>query len=469
MTAATRSVQVEEATKTDAYRLIVFNQAGTAVLLESGPSGYDLPLVGIHKFTRSAKEITTVIRDRWCVPSVLLFSGLLEQNPVPLYFAALEAHVRTYASPEGMSWFPVHHAISHLLKNNKQRVLKSSYLKYTNRLAGEDPEPFSRLGWLSHLQDWVTAVIRPLGMKLINFEQLNGCETFSLIRFETTQYPVWFKAVGKPNLREFPITVELAELFPDYLPSLLATQPACHGWLMADAGGTRLSGLEDSTAWKRAATELAALQIASIGVIDNLLEAGCRDLRAGTLLELVEPFLEVMDDLMQQQKKVPPAILSRHELSDLGATLKNALCCLESLGIPDTLGHSDFNPGNILVGSHRCVFIDWAEAHVGHPFLTFEYLISHLRKDYPTLTRFEEAIRSSYAQRWQSVSLSGGISEAFLFSPLVAVFAYAVAGNSWRDPERLKIPQVPSFLRSLTRRMKQEADSAPQRRVECIS
>jgi hypothetical protein len=263
--------------------------------------------------------------------------------------------------------------------------------------------------------------------------------------------------------------VALAKLFPEYVPSLLATQPACHGWLMADAGGPPLNEVEDSLAWKDAATALAGLQIASIGAIDDLLEAGCRDLRTRTLFELVDPFLEAVGDLMQQQTKVPPAILSRQELSDLGATLKNALYCLESLGIQYTLGHSDFNPGNILVGSQRCVFIDWAEAHVSHPFLTFEYLISHLRKDYPALARFEDAIRQSYAQRWQSVSLSGHISEAFLFSPLVAVFAYAVAGNSWRDPERLKIPQVPGYLRSLTRRMKQEADSVPRRRVECIN
>ncbi len=428
------------------------------MLLESRPSGYDLPLVDIPKFTRSAKEITTVLRDRWRISSVLLFSGLLEQNPVPVYFAALEAQVRICASPEGMNWFPVHHTISHLLKSNKQRVLESSYSKCANRMVEEDP-----------LQDWVTTVIRPLGMELKDFEQLNGCETFSLIRFETTQHPVWFKAVGKPNLHEFSITVGLAELFPEYLPSLLATQPACHGWLMADAGRPPLNEVEDPSAWKEAATTLASLQIASIDSIDDLLKAGCKDLRADMLLELVDQFFEVMGDLMQQQTKVPPAILSRHELSDLAATLRNALHWLRSVRIPDALGHCDFNPGNILVDSEHCVFIDWAEAHVSHPFLTLEYLISHIRNDYPALTRFEGAIRSSYAHRWQSVSLSGHVSEAFLFSPLVAVFAYAVAGNSWRDPERLKIPRVPGYLRSLTRRMKQEADSVPRRRVECIN
>jgi Phosphotransferase enzyme family len=462
-------VRVTEPTKTDTYRLIVFNRPGTAVLLKKGALGYELPLVNIPKFTRPAQEITTLLRDRWHIPSVLLFSGVLEPTRDAIYFAALEAQVRTCSLPEGMDWFPVHHAISHLVKDKKHGVLESSYLRTTNRMAGDDPEPFRRLGWLSNLQDWVRTVIRPLGMELKDFLQLNGCETFSLIRFDTTQQPVWFKAVGKPNEHEFPITMALAETFPEYVPTVFATQPACHGWLMADAGGPPLNEVENSSAWKDAAAMLAGLQIASIEAIDDLLEAGCRDLRTGTLLELVDPFLEVIADLMQQQTKVPPPILSQQELSDLGATLKNALCCLESLGIPDTLGHSDFNPGNILVGSERCVFIDWAEAHVSHPFLTFEYLVSHLRKDHPALVPFESAIRSSYAQRWQSASLPEHVSEAFLFSPLAAVFAYAVTGNSWRDPERLKIPQVPGYLRSLTRRMKQEAISVPRRRVECIN
>lgn len=466
---ATAQAQAAAVPQTDSYRLIVFNQAGTSVLLKTQALGYELPLVEVPKFTRLAEEITTLLQDRWHIPSVLLFSGILEPGPQVVYFAVVEAQVRTCALTEGMDWFPVHHAIAHLLRDKKHEVLESSYLRTTNRTAGSDPAPFSRLGWLRNLQDWVGAVIRSLGMELKGFHQLNGCETFSLIRFDTTQRPVWFKAVGKPNLHEFPITVTLAKLFPGYLPSLLATQASCQGWLMADAGGPPLNEVEDSKAWGDAATALAGLQIESIGTTDNLLAAGCRDIRVTTLLELVDPFLEVIAGLMQQQMKVPPPILSWHELSDLAVTLKNALCCLESLSIPDTLGHSDFNPGNILVGSEHCVFIDWAEAHVSHPFLTFEYLVSHLRKDYPAVVRFEGGIRSSYIRCWQSVAAPEHVAEAFLFSPLVAVFAYAVAGNSWRDSERLKIPQVPGYLRSLTRRMKGEADLLQRRRVECPS
>jgi hypothetical protein len=453
----------------DTYRLIVFNRAGTAVLLEARNLGYDLPVVEVPRFTRSAQEITATLWGRLRTPSVLLFSGPLKENSDPTYFAALEVQGRTSTPPKGMDWFPVHHAISHLVKDRGRNVLETSYFKATNRSAGDDPEPFSRLGWMSNLQDWVRTVLRPLGMELKDFQQLNGCETFSLIRFNTTHGPVWFKAVGHPNLHEYGISQALAKLLPSYVPNTLATKPEWHGWLMPDGGGPTLNEVEESSAWQSAVNTLARLQIESIGTTAELLGAGCRDLRITTLLEFVDPFLDVMANLMKEQAKVPPPILSREELSDLSAILKDALHCLGELQIPDTLGHSDFNPGNIIVGSERCTFIDWAEAHVSHPFLTFEYLISHLRKDYPALVRFEDAIRLSYAQRWQSVSSPEHVSEAFLFSPLVAVFAYAVAGSIWRDPERLKIPQVPGYLRSLTRRMKQEAELLQRRRVECLN
>ncbi len=466
----TAQAQAKEVSQKETYRLIIFDPAGTGILLESQGSKYRLPEIEIPRFTRPAKEVTELLRSSLNLSSVFLFSGVLEEFPNASYFAVLESKEGLRLPPQGMEWFTIHHALSNLFFSKHDcHALKSSHARLTSRVQTKSSEPFARLGWMRELQDWVGSIIRPLGMELRSFKQLNGCETFSLIRFATTQQPVWFKAVGEPNLHEYGISIALARLLSKYVPSILATKPEWHGWLMTDGAGITLDEVQNPSAWQTAVTTLADLQIDSIGKRDELLEAGCRDSRARTLLELVDPFLDAMADLMQQQIKVPPAILSRHELCDVGATLKSALCCMESLDIPYTLGHSDLNPGNILVSSERCVFIDWAEAHVGHPFLTFEYLISHLRKDYPTLTRFEDAIRSSYAQRWQSVSLPEHVSEAFLFSPLVAVFAYAVAGNSWRDPERLKFPQVPGYLRSLTRRMKQEADSVPRRRVECIN
>ncbi len=464
----TAQAQRVELSQKDTYRLIVFDPAGTAVLLESQGSEYRLPKIEIPKFTRPALEVTGLLRNSWNASAVFLFCGVLEESANTSYFAVLESKDGFRLRPQGMEWFTIHHALSNLLfSGHERRAVKSSYRKAVNRILVDTREPFCRVGWMRELQDWVDSIIQPLGMELKSFEQVNGCETFSLIRFVTTEQPVWFKAVGEPNVHEYGILQALARLLPEFVPTILGIKPEWHGWLMSDGGETTLAEAPNSPAWQSALTTLADLQIQSMGVTEQLLRAGSKDLRIATLLELVDPFLEAMNGLMKQQTKVPPPILSRNELSDLSATLKDALHCMGALQIPDTLGHSDFNPGNILVGPERCVFIDWAEAHVSHPFLTFEYLMSHLRKDYPELIQFEDDLRSSYARCWYANSSAQHVAEAFLFSPLAAVFTYAAASNIWRDPERLKFPQVPGYLRSLTRRMKQEAELLQRRRVQC--
>ena len=462
--------RVQEPTDTDTYRLAVFNRAGTAVLLESQDSGRTLPCVRISKFTRPAQEITALLRRRWQIPSILLFSGSLEETQESAFFAALESQTQAALPPAGLDWFPVHYAISHLLSKQEGRILESTHSRAAKSTMGTDPEPFSRLGWLGNLEAWIGTVIRPLdAMRLRGFEQLNGCETFSLIRFETTHRPLWFKAVGEPNLHEFPITMALARLFPAFVPSVLASQPEVHGWLMTDSAGATLNEMADPSAWHKAVEALAGIQIASTNRLNELLEAGCPDLRITTLLELLDPFLEVMADLMKQQTKVPPVILSERDFSELSVMIKDALQCLDTLEIPPTLGHSDFNPANIIVGRERCTFLDWAEAHVSHPFLTFEFLLAHLRKDFQQLASVEKDLRATYSGAWSAVASPGQIAEAYLFSPLVAVYAYAVSAQIWRNPERLKIPGFPGYLRCLTRRMKQEADSLLRRRFECLN
>jgi hypothetical protein len=465
----TVKVQLPEVSgERDAYRLVIFDETGSDVLLESRSSDCHLPVIEIPKYRRPAYEITTLLRDHRQLSSVLLFSGMLEQDAEAGYFAALQAHEKTSPIPKGAAWFRVDHAIDQFLQGAERRVLDCSYAKATGKNSSVC-EPFARLNWITDLQDWVKTVIGPLGLEVRGFQQLNGSEGFSLIRFATTLRPVWFKAVGKPNLHEFPVTMALAKLFPEHLPLVLASRPTYHGWLMDDAGDTALCETQNSDDWKHAAQALADLQIESVGKASELLQAGCRELGLTTLVELVDPFLEVMHGLMQRQTKIPPPVLSQKELTHLGMIVKHALACLKSLAVPETLGHSDFNPGNILVSANRCTFIDWAEAHVGHPFFTFEYLLSHLRKDCPMLARFEDVVRRAYAQRWESVLSASSISEAFVLSPLVSVYAYAVAGDIWRNPDMLSNPRVAGYLRSLTRRMKREADLLQAQGVECLN
>jgi hypothetical protein len=261
--------------------------------------------------------------------------------------------------------------------------------------------PFARLGWFEDLLEWIESVIEPTGLHTNgNFQQLNAAASFSLVRFETNGPAVWFKAVGEPNQREFAITHTLAELFPNYLPPLLGTRPDWNGWLAQEATGANLRERQEVTLWEQAATSLAKLQIESVDSHARVLVAGARDQRAGALSNVVRPFMDAMARLMEQQTKVPPAILGRKELLGLGDCIEGALDSIQGLGIPNTLGHSDLNPWNIIVSPHSCAFLDWAEAYIGNPFFSFQYLLEHLRRTATAPPEAERSLAEAYARQW---------------------------------------------------------------------
>jgi hypothetical protein len=213
-----------------------------------------------------------------------------------------------------------------------------------------------------------------------DFRQLNASTTFSLIRFETNGRAVWFKAVGEPNRHEFMITLKLSELFPTFLPAIISHCPEWNGWLSVEVTGYELTEARQAEFWDTAATALGTLQIESIERVADIGEAGGQSLTSSELMALRRPFFDVMGELMKRQTKVPPPILGDKELLDLEERVCNALTRMHQLGIPETLGHLDPNPGNVIVSSGSCVFLDWAEAYVGNPFFTFQYLLEHAAK-----------------------------------------------------------------------------------------
>jgi hypothetical protein len=329
--------------------------------------------------------------------------------------------------------------------------------------------PFARPGWLRELFEWVGEQLDPLGLRLTgSFQQFNASATFSLIRIETTGPAVWFKATGHPNSHELTVTATLARLFPGSLPTLLAVHPAWNGWLSREAAGVTLDGLCEISAWVRAAKALAELQIASLGKTEELLDSGCKDLRASQLVPLIDPFLNRMGELMARQTKPDPAPLGHPELQLLSQELKQACSALQSLGLPDTVGHIDFNPGNVVVSPQDCVFLDWAEGCVANPLVTFEYLREHSRRQSVGGDGGLGKIAAAYLRPWQAFFSLADLERALAVSPLVAVLAYAVGNRAWCSSTPLENPTLASYLRSLTRRMYREAARIREQTELCL-
>jgi len=171
---------------------------------------------------------------------------------------------------------------------------------------------------------------------------------------------------------------------------------------------------------------------------------------------------------MEQQSKATPRALSRKELALLGEQIRNALRLLKTSDIPDSLGSLDFNPGNIIASKNGCKFLDWAEAYVGHPFLTFAYLLEHFRRAVTGDANLERQLTTSYTAPWKQLFSPGAIAESLTVAPLLAVFAYA-SGCGLCSEERLRDPENAAYLRCLTRRMNREVNEMRDRRWACLS
>ncbi len=142
---------------------------------------------------------------------------------------------------------------------------------------------------------------------------------------------------------------------------------------------------------------------------------------------------------------------------------------LHDLHFPQTLGHIDFNPGNILISPARSVFLDWAEACVTNPLVTFEYLLEHMRRCYIHESAATEKITAAYLRPWHSFHSSRNLARGMTVSPLVAVFVCAVAGKAWCSPDTVHNPRRSAYLRSLSRRMYREATKAVEGSEQCVA
>lgn len=451
------------------HLLIVTRYAGSEVLLGLNPPS--LPSLELPCGGRPAEGLVSGIERAYGLETYCLWasaSAVPGDDSVPGNYAVMEVLEQNAPPPQGMLWAPVCDALQRV--GHADGAAIRGFIQDLKRY-GSDPEkaPFAQPAWIQTLLSWAGVELQRLGLRPTGgFWQLNAGPTFSLLRLQTNRAAVWFKATGEPNAQERPTTLNLARLFPEFLPRILGVHPSCNGWLSLHVPGELLSGLESRSAWENAARELARLQIASLEKGSELRESKLCDLGSGRLAELVDPFIDSVSGLMQVEARQSPAPLTPIELAALRAQLAEACQRLEDLKIPNSIGRFDLNPGNIIVSRDRVVFLDWAETYWGHPFLSFAYLVEHFRRHSPGAL-FESRLKSSYAEPWEKVCATESVWASLAIAPLVAAFAYTVAGRNWRDPERLGNPRDAAFLRTMTRRMHREAKRIEEARPTCLS
>jgi hypothetical protein len=464
-------MEIQQHSERENWQVIMLRAGADEVLLEITEAGAAFPSLKIPKWQRSAENLTAAVRSKWGCEAVCLFTpvlAVLDRDRSETRHEVMECW--RDQDTTGTKWLPIGSLSARSFGNQEEFQVLKHCLDELDRYERDPLSPFAKRGWLGQLRQWIAFALRPSGFRITGpLRQYNSAPAFNLTRFETTGPAVWFKAVGQPNLREFPITLELAKRFPKFLPQMIGTKPEWNGWLTREASGIDLSESPDLALWTQAAADLATLQLQSIANCDAIFNAGAHDLRLRRLLYSVGPFFELMERLMEEQPRIPPSPLRRDELRQLKLRVIDALVFLEGLELPDTLGHLDLNPGNIVVADHGCVFLDWAEACVGPPLFGCEYLAEHYRRGVANDPAALRRIHLAGEAPWRPLLGDDVVDEIAALAPLVAVFGYAAGTGVWKDEERLREPKAGAYLRSLTRRMHAEATKLSERRSACLS
>ena len=451
------------------YRLVITRYGGSELLLAS--SRPTLPSLEVPCEGRPAEGLVTGVERKYRLETYCLWLGrtvVPGDDSRPGNYAVLEVLEQNAPAPTGMFWAPTRDALSRVGSADGAAI--RGFVEDLGRY-GSDPEraPFAQPAWIQSLLGWAGAQLQPCGLRLTGgIWQLNAGPTFNLIRLQTNRAPVWFKATGEPNTDELPVSLTLARWIPEFVPRILGVHPSWNGWLSSHVPGRLLSGFENHSIWETVAGALARMQIASIEKGSELRESKVRDLGMGKLAELVDPFIDCVNGWMPIEEKQSQAPLTRAELGFLRDQLGEACQRLDDLKIPNSIGRFDLNAGNIVVSHDRVVFLDWAETYWGHPFLSFTYLVEHFRRHSPGVG-LESTLKSAYAEPWEGVCGKESVSTSLAIAPLVAAFAYTIAGRNWRGPETLGDPRASASLRSMTLRMHREAKRIEEARPTCLS
>ena len=133
-------------------------------------------------------------------------------------------------------------------------------------------------------------------------------------------------------------------------------------------------------------TLLVELQSSWTGRVDQLRTIGLPDWGR---LALITAISDVVERVSEE--------LSRNDLALLQhfvGGLENRFAALESCGLPDTLVHGDFHPGNFRGTERTLTLLDWGDSGIGHPMLDKPAFLDRVPFQYVQM------IKEHWARAW---------------------------------------------------------------------
>ena len=228
--------------------------------------------------------------------------------------------------------------------------------------------PWARPGGPARDLAWADAMLAERGMRRTGpAEQVRSWNLSSLWRLPVDGGSAWLKAVPPFFAHEGPI---LGRLESPSVPDLLAQHegrilmPEIPGEDLYDAPLPRLLEM---------VSVLVDLQRGWIGRTDELSATGLPDWRAPSLAPLIASALERTAAELTDEEGRALAMF----VDGLDARFAATAAC----GLPDTLVHGDFHPGNTRGTETTLVLLDWGDCGIGHPLLDESAFLDRIPHD----------------------------------------------------------------------------------------
>ncbi|MEU9175230.1 aminoglycoside phosphotransferase family protein [Streptomyces sp. NPDC048420] len=243
-----------------------------------------------------------------------------------------------------------------------QGPLDDALLKLTGH--EELRAPWARADGLREILGWASDTLAAAGRPVTGpVEQRRTWNLAGLFRLPTAQGPVWLKTTPHFAADEAAVISAFARFDPGLVPTVVG------------AGERRilLEHLPGEDCWDAspetitsAVSRLVAAQAAVAGLPGGS-PPGLRDRRTSVTADQVRDLLdgEVARELTAEELAAARELLARWPV-------------LDECGLPDTIVHGDFHPGNWRSDGGPPVVVDFADAHWGNPVLdglrAYDYL-----------------------------------------------------------------------------------------------
>jgi hypothetical protein len=377
--------------------LLVPHSDGVSVLVDDAG--------GLPSFVVALEPGETTIGAAWRTFGELGWRGtvldcFIDQTPRPDGAAAVVPAIVELAALDGRPadarWAPIA-GVSPVVESAVGPGLVDYITDRLAELRGLRPVPdqrtaWCRPGWYERVGAWVGDVLEARGenpaVTLTPFRQW-GVSAVLRVEAEASRY--WFKAVFPPFAAEPGLTAFLAHMLPGRVPHVIAVEPEERWMLLGEMTGTTAS--VDRAVTDAAIGALVDLQRGFIGRTDELLASGCAD----------RPLRRLPDDVLRAlDLPTVQAALHVDTVRSVGLArwLADAVATVEALGIPHTLVHGDFHPGNVMCTDDGVVLFDWSDAAVAHPLVDAAVWVSWSRDD-PTAV---DEIWRAFAAAWSDVA-----------------------------------------------------------------